>query len=151
MTTILCPTRGGRESHPNQDFAIELAKERGADLLFMYVSNIQLISRSAPPIVVDIEEELDELGDFLLSMAQERAENSGVPANVTVRRGVFSEVLKEVIVENKVNTVILGSSSQETGTVSYDRLRELSEELSKEMDVEFFILQDGKMVFHTGA
>jgi len=72
MTNILCPTRGGKESHPNQDFAIELAKERGADLLFMYVSNIQLISRSGPPIVVDIEEELDELGDFLLAMAQER-------------------------------------------------------------------------------
>ena len=151
MTTILCPTRGGKESHPNQDFAIELAKEREADLLFMYVSNIQLISRVAPPIVVDIEEELDELGDFLLSMAQERAENSGVSANVTVRRGVFSEVLREVIVENKVNTVILGSSSQETGTVSYERLQELSEELSREMDVEFFILQDGKAVFHTEA
>ena len=151
MTTILCPTRGGKESHPNQDFAIELAKERGADLLFMYVSNIQLISRSAPPIVVDIEEELDELGDFLLSMAQERAENSGVSANVTVRRGVFTDELKEVIVDNKVSTVILGSSSQATGIVSFERLQELSENLSKEMNVEFFILQDGKAVFHTEA
>ena len=151
MTTILCPTRGGKESHPNQDFAIELAKERSANLLFMYVSNIQLISRSGPPIVVDIEEELDELGDFLLSMAQERAENSGIPADVTVRRGIFSDVLREVIVENKVNTVILGSSSQETGIVSYEQLQELSEELSTEMDVEFFILQDGNTVFHTEA
>jgi nucleotide-binding universal stress UspA family protein len=148
MTNILCPTRGGKESQPNQDFAIELTKERGADLLFMYVSNIQLISRSGPPIVVDIEEELDELGDFLLSMAQERAENSGVAAKAIVKRGVFSEVLKEVIVEKKVNTVVLGSSSQETGIVSYEHLQKLSEELSEEMEVEFFILQDGKMVFH---
>ena len=151
MTNILCPTRGGKESHPNQDFAIELAKERGADLLFMYVSNIQLISRSGPPIVVDIEEELDELGDFLLAMAQERAENAGIPAKVAVHRGIFSKVLREVIIENKINTVVLGSAPEETGIVSYERLQELSEELSGELDVEFIIGQDGKMVFHTEA
>ena len=55
MMTILCPTRGGKESHPNQDYAINLAKERKVDLMFLYVSNIQLISRAGPPIVVDIE------------------------------------------------------------------------------------------------
>jgi len=147
MMTILCPTRGGKESHPNQDFAIDLAKERGADLLFMYVSNIQLISRSAPPIVVDIEEELDELGDFLLSMAQERAEKSGVPAKVTVRRGVFTKVLREVIEENQINTVILGSSRKETGIVTYEHLQELSTELSQELGVEFIVVRDGKVVF----
>lgn len=149
MTKILCPTRGGKESHLNQDFAIDLAKERSADLLFMYVSNIQLISRSGPPIVVDIAEELDELGDFLLSMAQERAEKSGVPAQATVRRGVFSKVLKEVIVEKKIDTVVLGSAPEETGLVSHERLQELSKELSKELDVEFIVVQDGKMVFQT--
>ena len=149
MTNILCPTRGGKESHPNQDFAINLAKERGADLLFMYVSNIQLISRSGPPIVVDIAEELDELGDFLLSMAQERAEKSGVPAKATVRRGVFTDVLKEVIVENQIDTVVLGSASEETGTVSHEHLQELSEELGQELGVEFIVVQDGKMVFQT--
>ena len=149
MTTILCPTRGGKESHPNQDFAINLAKERNADLLFMYVSNIQLISRSASPIVVDIEEELDELGDFLLSMAQERAEKSGILAKATVRRGVFSKVLKEVIVEKKVDTVILGSSPNEPGIVSYEHLQELSTELGEELGVEFIVVQDGKVVFQT--
>ena len=149
MTTILCPTRGGKESHPNQDFAINLAKARGADLLFMYVSNIQLIGRSARPIVVDIEEELDELGDFLLSMAQERAEKSGIPAKVAVRRGNFSKVLREVIVENKITTVVLGSSRKETGIVTYEHLQELSRELSGELGVEFIVVQDGTIVFQT--
>ena len=151
MMTILCPTRGGKENHPNQDFSINLAKERGADLIFMYVSNIQLISRSGPPIVVDIEEELDELGDFLLSMAQERAEKTGVQADVAVRRGIFSKVLREVIVEKKITTVVLGSSSKESGIVSYQRLQELSTELNKELGVEFMVVQGGKMVFHTKA
>jgi len=151
MTKILYPTRGGKESHLNQDFVINLAKERGAELLFMYVSNIQLISRSGAAIVVDIAEELDELGDFLLSMAQERAEKSGVLAKTTVRRGLFSKVLKEVVEEEKINTVVLGSSSQDAGIVSYEHLQELGTDLSTELSVEFIIVQDGKIVFQTGA
>jgi len=150
MTTILCPTRGGKESHLNQDFAVNLAKERSADLLFMYVSNIQLLSRTGAAIVVDIAEELDELGDFLLSMAQERAEKSGVSAKVTVHRGIFSEVLREVILDEKVDTVVLGSSPQESGIVSYEHLEQLSTKLSNELKVEFIVVQDGKIVFQTG-
>jgi hypothetical protein len=149
MTNILCPTRGGKESHPNQDFAINLAKERNAEMLFLYVSEIRFLNRTGPPIVVDIEKEMDELGDFLLSMAQERAEKTGVLAKTTVRRGIFSKVLREVIVEKKIGTVILGSAPEEAGIVTYERLQELSEELSEELDVEFIVLQDGKMVFHT--
>lgn len=149
MTKILCPTRGGKESHLNQDFAINLAKERNAEMLFLYVSEIRFLNRAGPPIVVDIEKEMDELGDFLLSMAQERAEKSGVPAKVTVRRGIFSKVLREVIVENEIDTVVLGSAPEETGLVSYERLQELSEELSKDLGVEFLVVQDGKMVFHS--
>lgn len=149
MTTILCPTRGGKESHPNQDFAIELAKERGADLLFLYVSDIKFLKRAGPPIVVDIEQEMAEVGDFILSMVQERAEKTGILAQVAVRRGIFSKVLREVIAEKQVNTVVLGSSPKETGLVSYERLQELSIELSKELGVEFIVVQDGTMVFQT--
>ena len=102
MTTMLCPTRGGKESQPNQDFAIQYAKQHDADLLFLYVSDLRLISRAGPPIVVDIEEELSEVGDFMLTMAQERAEKAGVTAGTAVRSGVFSDVLREIIRENKI-------------------------------------------------
>jgi len=147
--TILYPTRGGKESHPNQDFAINLAKERYTSLLFLYVSEISFINRAGPPIVVDIEKEMDEVGDFLLSMAQERAEKAGVTARVAVRRGIFSKVLKEVILENRIETVILGRSSKNTGIVSSERLQELSLELSQELNVEFILLEDGQVVLHT--
>jgi len=149
MSTILCPTRGGKESHPNQDFAINLARERGADLLFLYVSDVRFITRAGPPIVVDIEKEMDEFGDFILAMAQERAEKSGVLTRVAVHHGIFSEVLREVIVENKINSVVLGSSPKEGGVVSLEHLQELSTQLSQELGVEFIVAQDGKIVFQT--
>ncbi len=151
MVTILCPTRGGKESHPNQDFAVQLAKERSAALLFLYVSDIQFLKRAGPAIVVDIQEEMAEVGDFLLSMAQERAEKAGVSASTVVRSGLFRDVLCEVIAENEIDTVVLGSASQESGLVSLEHLQQLSEELSQELDVKFILLQDGIQVFSVGT
>ena len=151
MTTILCPTRGGKESQPNQDFAINLARERGSELMFLYVSDLRLISRAGPPIIVDIEEEMAEMGDFLLAMAQERAEKAGISAETSVRSGVFADALREVIIENEIETVVLGGSVEQTGVVSHDHLQSLSEELSRELSVEFIVVRNGKMVFRTGA
>ncbi len=149
MSTILCPTRGGKESQPNQDYAVNLAKETGAGLLFLYVSNIRFINRAGPPMIVDIEEEMAQVGDFLLSMAKERAEKSGVRTAVAVRSGVFSKVLREVIEENEIKIVVLGSSRGELGVVSFERLKELSAELNKELGVECLVVQDGQVVFQT--
>jgi len=149
MATILCPTRGGKESQPNQDFAIQLASEQGADLLFMYVSDISFISRAGPPIIVDIEEEMAEVGDFLLAMAQERANKAGVHAKTSVRSGNFSEVLREVILENEINTVVLGGSHEDTGAVTHEHLQLLSEELGKELNVEFIVVHRGKLIYRT--
>jgi len=151
MTIILCPTRGGKESQPNQDFAINLARERGSDLLFLYVSDLRLISRAGPPIVVDIEEEMAEMGDFLLTMAQERAEKAGISAETSVRSGVFADVLREVIIENNIDTVVLGGPGEQTSVVSHDHLQSLSEELSSELSVEFIVVRSGEMVFRAGA
>ena len=149
MTTILCPTRGGKESQPNQDYAIQLAMQRGADLLFLYVSDISIISRSGAPMIVDIEEEMAEMGDFLVSMAQERAEKAGIHAKTAVRSGIFSNVLREVILANEVSAVVLGGSHEETGTVTHERLQNLSDELGKELSVEFIVVQNGEVLFHT--
>jgi nucleotide-binding universal stress UspA family protein len=146
MKTILCPTRGGKESRPNQDFAINLAKERGMRLLFLYVSDIRFISRSALPIVVDIEAELDEVGEFLLAMAQERAVKAKVPTEVSVRRGIFNKVLKEVIAEEGITTVVLGSSSRGKRVTTDEYLQDLGQEMNLETGVEFIVVQDGKLV-----
>lgn len=149
MTTILCPTRGGKESQPNQDFAIQYARQHGAELLFLYVSDLRMISRAGPPIVVDLEQELAEVGDFVLTMAQERAEKAGVTARTCVRSGVFSEVLREVIRENEIHTVVLGYSHEKTGIATPEYLQQLSEELGKELNVEFIVVRQGELVFRT--
>lgn len=145
---ILCLTRGGKASYPNQDRAIVLAKERGADLLFLYVTNVQFLGHTARAKVVDLEAELDQLGDFLLAMAQERAQKAGVDALTTVRRGVFRRVLKEVLKEHPITTIVMGSSVDTGSLVTPEYIQELGDECSRETGTEFIILHKGEIT-HT--
>jgi len=142
---ILCLTRGGEASYPNQDGAIAIAKDLDEELLFLYISSVQFLDYSAAPKVVDIESELDEMGEFLLVMSQERARKAGVMADILVRRGNFREVLKDVIQEYPIEMVILGSSTGDTGVITEEYISEITEEISREYDVEFIILMDGNI------
>lgn len=145
MTTILFPTRGGEASYANQDRVIALAREEDARLIFMYVSDVRFISRTALPILVDMEEELEEMGEFLMAMAQERAAKQDVEAEIVVRRGVFREALKEVILEQGVDVVALGSSPETAGATTERYRREVIEELVKETGIEVLVLDAGEI------
>ena len=115
MTIILCPTRGGEGSYPNQDKAINLSKDRQARLIFMYVYNVRFLNSITSPLLTDIEEELEELGEFLLVMAQERAEKQGVEAEAVIRHGSFRAALKEVIREYGVDVITFGAATGPEG------------------------------------
>lgn len=148
MTTILCPTRGGEQSFPNQDRAIAIAKERGAELLFLYVSDIKFLERLASPILVlgDVQAELDEMGEFMLMMAQERAENQGIHADTVVRRGSFSGALADVIEERNVTTLVLGSPVEGTASTTTSYLESLIQELTEKTGVEIILLHQGEII-----
>jgi nucleotide-binding universal stress UspA family protein len=143
---ILCPTRGGELSYPNQDRAIAIAKERGADLIFLYITNVQFLGLSAGYKVVDVEHAIEEMGDFMLTMAQERAEKEGVHTVTALRRGKFREALVDVIEEHEVATVVIGSSAGGTGVVTSEYVDNLVEEITCEKDVEFIVVDQGEVV-----
>jgi len=143
---ILCPTRGGKDSYPNQDRAIAIAKERGADLLFLYITNVEFLSLTAAPKLIDIEDELDEMGEFMLTIAQERAEKASVNALTLVQRGQFHEVLIDVIEEHQIDTVVVGSSAGGTGMVTAEYVHNLVDEIGGKTGVEFIVVDQGEIV-----
>jgi nucleotide-binding universal stress UspA family protein len=143
---ILCPTRGGKDSYPNQDRAVALAKERGVEVLFLYVTNVEFLGLTAAPKLIDIEHEMDEMGEFMLTMAQERAEKADVTASTLVEHGRFREVLAEVIGEYEIKTVVLGSSAGETGVVSASYVQDLVDEIGSKTGVEFIVVDQGEIV-----
>ncbi|MCA9939856.1 MAG: universal stress protein [Anaerolineales bacterium] len=148
MATILCPTRGGTASVPAQEWAIDLARRMGADLVFLYVSNTHFLDRFSYPRSVDISAELDELGEFLLAMAQDRAENAGIPAQTVVRQGEFREQLADVIREHNVSIVVIGLSRQSTGVLTETYRTYLSRSLLEELGVEVYVIGDGQVMEH---
>ncbi len=143
---ILCPTRGGKASVLNQERAIAIAKERDADLLFLYVTNVEFLGLTAAPKLIDIEAEMDEMGEFMLTMAQERAEAAGVRALTDVHRGRFRQVLVEFIHKHQINTLILGSSAGGTGVITQEYLQGLVEEIGGKTGVEVIIVDQGEVV-----
>ena len=143
---ILCPTRGGKGSYPNQDRAIAIAKERGAEVLFLYITNVQFLGLTAAPKLIDIENEMDEMGEFMLTMAQERAEKASVNAFTRVVRGQFREVLIDFIEEHQIDTVVLGSSAGGTGVITAEFIQELVDEISGKTGVEFIVIDQGEIV-----
>ena len=143
---ILCPTRGGKDSYPNKDRAVALAKERGVEVLFLYITNVEFLGLTAAPILIDIEHELDEMGEFMLTMAQERAEKAGVGASTLVKHGHFLEALAEVIGEYEIGTVVLGSSAGGTGVVSAGYIQELVDEIGGKAGIEFIVVDQGEIV-----
>ena len=146
--TILCPTRGGEASFPNQDRAIDLAKERGAEMLFLYVSNVRFLSRAASAVLVDMQREMDELGEFMLLMAQERAAAAGVRARTSVRQGMFREALAAVCSEEGVATIVLGTSGDDTGATDREYREELVQWILDELSKEVFLTHEGHEVLH---
>lgn len=112
MGKILCATRGGEASYRAQGSAIALAKERGETLLFLYVVDIHFLDKTAAPIVVDVENEVTKMGEFLLLMAKEQAAEQGVVAETICREGKVRDVLKKAAREENVSLVVLGRPAQ---------------------------------------
>lgn len=148
METVLCPTRGGEASILNQQRAIAIAKERGARLIFLHISNVQFLNMVASPVLVDMEAELESMGEFLLAMAQERAEKAGIQADTVVCHGVFREVLLGVIEERQATIVVLGRSLEREGHMDQGYQSEMVQWLLAKVPVEIFIVQEGCIVEH---
>jgi nucleotide-binding universal stress UspA family protein len=108
MGRILCATRGGEASRRTQDAAIALAREQGAELIFLYVADSSFLNQTAAPLVVDIESRLVKMGEFQLLMAQERAAEQGVSAQTVVREGKLRAELVGTARELQVDIIVLG-------------------------------------------
>jgi nucleotide-binding universal stress UspA family protein len=113
MGLILCAARGGEASYRTQQAAIELAKERQDELVFLYVIDLSFLNKTAAPIVVDVEYELEQMGSFFLLMAKERAAEKGIEVRTVSRKGSVRQEIIETAQEEGATTVVLGRPGDE--------------------------------------
>lgn len=139
MGIILCPTRGGPASYNTQDKAIALAKEKGDTLLFLYIVNLHFLDKTAAPIVVDVEDEVQQMGEFLLLMAKERAEEQGVKTRTLSRKGKVREEIKKVAQEENVSLILLGRPAGEQSAFQLAEVKEFAAEIERETGIEAIV------------
>ncbi len=135
MGKILCGTRGGEASYRTQDAAIALAKERGDELLFLYVVDIGFLSKTARAVRPDVvTTEMEHMGEFLLVMAQERAQKQDVPADYILRHGKLRDELIAVARQPDVTMVVLGKPAGDESAFVPKSLAAFAAEIEAETD-----------------
>ncbi|MEJ2737487.1 MAG: universal stress protein [Anaerolineae bacterium] len=140
MGKILCATRGGEGSQTLQDRAIDLARERGDELVFLFVADISFLSQLAAPIVVDVESRLEKMGQFQLAVAQERAAMQDVQAQAIVRRGRLRSELASAARELGATLIVLGRPSRHSAVFEHDTLQAFAAGLQAETGIQVRIV-----------
>ncbi len=109
MSGIVCAIRGGPASQPTIRRAIRLALETDLPVYFLYVVNLDFLSRTSSSRVHTIEEEMREMGEFILLKAQAEAGERGVQTIGEVRHGTVEEQITALCREVKARYVVLGA------------------------------------------
>ena len=141
MGKILCATRGGEASYRTQDAAIALARERGDELVFLYVVNISFLDNTARAVRPEIvSTELEKMGEFLLLMAEERANKQGVRASCILRHGDLRAELKAAAREEDIILVVFGRPAGASSSFTLEDLQAFVTEIEAETGCQADIL-----------
>jgi nucleotide-binding universal stress UspA family protein len=86
-----------------------LAIENNEDLVFLYVADTDVLARTSDTRPHDIAHDLTRMGEFILVIAQERAEAAGVKqVRWEVRLGSMRRKVREFIESVGADTLVLG-------------------------------------------
>ena len=108
MRPIVCATRGGEASRRTQERAITLAREQGAPLIFLFVADTSPM-KPAKGLADVLADELEQMGASLLCIAQARAREHGIEAEMVVRRGAVRPTLESFLREVDASTLVIGA------------------------------------------
>ena len=135
MTRILCAIRGGPDSDQTIKYAVSLAKEQNARLIFLYVVSLELFISSSSVRSESIAKELSRMGEFILLMAQAKAATEGVAADTFVRQGNIPEQIGVACEEMNAETLIMGKPRQGNNENFFDDAKQAS--FSKKIEEEY--------------
>jgi nucleotide-binding universal stress UspA family protein len=108
-TSIVCGVTGSAHSQKAALEAAALAKQHNARLTYVYAVDVGFLKGSVGGLSSSLAGDgLERLGDHILSYAEELAQSQGVTAKKIVRRGAVLEVLKQVLLEEKAELLVLG-------------------------------------------
>jgi nucleotide-binding universal stress UspA family protein len=108
MSGIVCAIRGGPGSRATTAEAVTLAQKTDLPVHFLYVVNLDFLTRTATSRISVISEEMRRMGESILSVAQDHAVAQGVPAQGVIRHGAVGEEIASLCHELKAQYLVLG-------------------------------------------
>jgi len=135
MSGIVCAIRGGPPSRPTIDRSIQLAAETELPLYFLFVVNLKFLAHTSSSRTHVISKELNEMGEFILLMAQTEAEKKGITSGGVVRQGKVRDEIVDLCKSVDAGYIILGKSNEETASRNVftpDRLTEFEKRIEEE-------------------
>lgn len=146
MPGIVCAIRGGPASLVTIEEAVEFASEKALPLYFVYIVNLDFLTHTASSRVRTITEEMREMGDFILLIAQEKSQALGVAAQGIVRQGIVGEEIIDVCKEIGADYVILGQplGQEEKDVFTHDRIFLLSKRIEAESGAKVVLVKGEK-------
>jgi nucleotide-binding universal stress UspA family protein len=142
MRPIVCATRGGEASRRAQERAIALARQQGAPLVFLFVADTSPM-KPARGLADVLADELEQLGARLLCIAQARAHEQGIEAEMVVRRGAVRPVLESFLREVDAGTLVIGTPGHGTEHPVFDPagMDHFAEQIRAALGVEVVVVE----------
>jgi nucleotide-binding universal stress UspA family protein len=108
-TNIVCGVTGSAHSQKAAMEAAVLAKQHNAKLTYVYAVDAGFLRGSVGGMSTGIMEDgLTHLGEHILEYAEQLAQSQGVTPKKVVRSGAVLEVLKQMLLEEKADLLVLG-------------------------------------------
>jgi nucleotide-binding universal stress UspA family protein len=147
MSGIVCAIRGGPACRPTVAHAIALAQQTGHSLHFLYVVNLDFLSRAGVSRSHTISEEMHQMGEFILFSAQATAAASGVVAQADVRQGNVADEIVQLCLDLDADYVVLGRPQDERGESMFTKssLTTLTQRITDETGAQV-VLAEGQCV-----
>ncbi len=143
MSSIVCAIRGGPNSLPTIQRAINLAKETQMPLHFLYVVNLDFMAHTSSSRTRVITHELEQMGDFILLNAQETARSENVGAEVHIRHGNITDEIIDASHELGAAYVVLGQprGQEEADIFTLERMKAFIQHIEEESGAEVVLTE----------
>lgn len=138
---IVCATRGGQGSRAAQFQAVQAARERHADLTFLYIVDIHALGEADEKLTEAVHAELHWLGKAMLHVAKQRAEQPGLDVNVAICEGPVREAMANFVREKNAALLLIGAPRGTSNRFGDDAVEGFARSIEEETGVPVQIVR----------
>lgn len=143
MSAVLTAIRGGPESEATLERAASLARTHDLPLHLLYVVNLDFLSQVTGGHIPTADEELTELGRFILDMAATRLADTGLPVETHIRHGRVYQQVIELANELGAEFVVVGHRRPDADhpTTRHSVVRDFADRIRAETGAEVVVAE----------